>query len=82
MTEVSKHTGKKAAGWAIAEVAGRINEPKYGDFDIVKKLGGNWLCLGGSVTYNNDFWQATRTYQHHPDGWDPDIYKKGQVDKD
>ena len=81
MTETSKHVGKKAAGWAIAEVAGRINQPKYGDFEITEKLGGNWLCLGGTVSYNGEFWQASRTYQHSPDGWDNDIYKERQVSK-
>lgn len=43
-------------------------------FGIVKKLGGNWLCEGGSVSYDGKYWIATCTYAHSPDGWDQDLY--------
>lgn len=74
LTESSKHTTQDKAGWAIAERSGLIAEPTNGDFDIVNKLGGNWLCEGGSVNYDGKYWIATCTYAHSPDGWDERLY--------
>ena len=74
LSEQSKHTSQKQAGWAVAKKSGRIADPSNGDFGIVKKLGGNWLCEGGSVSYDGKYWIATCTYAHSPDGWDKDLY--------
>ena len=59
---------------SMAGKAMRGNTISNGDFGIVKKLGGNWLCEGGSVSYDGKYWIATCTYAHSPDGWDKDLY--------
>ena len=76
LTERSKHGSKKQAGWALAKKAGEIAVPTAGDFDIVKKFGGDWLCEGGTVSYDGRYWVATCVYTHSPDigGWDKDLY--------
>lgn len=78
LTEISRHNSKNSAGWAVAKVIGKIAKPSNGDFGVVKKNGGNWLCEGGSVSYNGKKWQASCTYAHAPgNGWDDDIYSQG-----
>lgn len=52
LTENSRHNGKTSAGNAVVKKAGKIATPEYGDFGIVNKLGGNWLCEGGSISFN------------------------------
>jgi hypothetical protein len=78
ITESSKHTTMKQASWAVSNRAGCIAKPLNGDFDIVKKYGGNWLCEGGNVSYDGSYWIATCSYSHSPskEGWDPDLYEK------
>ena len=77
VTESSKHTSQRAAGWAVGRRAGRISSPVNGDFGIVRRFGGNWLCEGGTVSYDGRYWVATCTYTHSPDrkGWDGDLYR-------
>lgn len=43
---------------------------------IVDKLGGDWLCEGGSISYDGKYWIAQCTYAHSPEktGWDKDLY--------
>jgi hypothetical protein len=74
LTETSKHGNKQQAGWAVAKKAGKIDFPTNGDFDIVQKFGGNWLCEGGSISYDGKYWIANCTFAHSPDGWDLDLY--------
>jgi hypothetical protein len=76
LTESSKHSSKKAAGWAIAKKAGKISDPDNGDFGIKSKLGGDWLCEGGQISFDGKYWIASCTFAHSPDGWDQDIYKE------
>ena len=66
----------KQASWALSNRAGLIATPQNGDFDIVKKYGGNWLCEGGNVSYDGNYWIATCTYTHSPDkdGWESKLY--------
>lgn len=76
LTELSRHNSKSSAGWAVANKIGKISMPSNGDFGVVAKNGGNWLCEGGSVTYNGKKWQASCTFAHAPgEGWDLDLYK-------
>ena len=76
LTEISRHNSKNSAGWAVAKKIGKIASPSNGDFGVVKKNGGNWLCEGGAVSYNGKKWQASCTFAHAPgEGWDNDIYK-------
>lgn len=77
LTERAKHTSKSKAGWVVASAAGTICKPNLGDFDIVKNFGGDWLCEGGSVSYDGHYWVATLQYTHSPDyyGWDKDLYQ-------
>lgn len=74
LTENSKHGSSKSAGWAVAKKSGKISNPSNGDFNITSKLGGNWLCEGGSVQYDGKNWIATCTFAHSPTGWDKDLY--------
>lgn len=75
LTEISRHNGKNSAGWAVAKKIGKIAKPSNGDFGVVSKNGGNWLCEGGSISYNGKKWQASCTFAHAPgDGWDEDLY--------
>lgn len=75
LTESSKHSSPTQAGWAVTQKSGKIAEPVNGDFGIVSKLGGNWLCEGGTVSYDGKYWIATCTYAHSPEGWDTDLYQ-------
>lgn len=61
----------------MAKRAGRVSSPSQGDFGITANFGGNWLCEGGSVSYDGKYWIATCTYTHSPskNGWDEDLYK-------
>lgn len=52
LTENSRHNGKTSAGNAVVKKAGKIADPEYGDFGVKNKLGGDWLCEGGSISYN------------------------------
>ena len=74
LTEVSRHNSKSSAGWAVRKKIGKISSPSNGDFGVKSKNGGNWLCEGGSISYNGKKWQATCTFAHSPDGWDTDLY--------
>jgi len=78
LTEKSKHINKSKAAWAVTKKAGKIATPDNGDFDIVSKFGGNWLCEGGTVSFDGRYWIATVTYVHSPDsnGWDADLYDR------
>lgn len=81
LTETSKHSSKAQAGWCVSAKSGKIDHPDNGDFGIVQKLGGNWLCEGGSISYDGKHWIASRTYAHSPDGWDADLYSEVQGGK-
>lgn len=74
LQEMSKHNSQTQAGWAISSKSGKIADPINGDFGIKKLLGGNWLCEGGSISYDGKHWIATCTYAHSPDGWDTRLY--------
>lgn len=76
LTESSKHGSQKQAGWAIAKKAGKIAKPENGDFDITTKFKGDWLCEGGTISYDGRYWVATVTYTHSPDkdGWNKHLY--------
>lgn len=76
LTEKSKHSSKRQAGWAVAKRAGRVSPPSQGDFGITANFGGDWLCEGGTVSYDGKYWIATCTYTHSPsmNGWDIDLY--------
>ena len=62
----------------LSRKMGRIAEPINGDFGIVKKFGGNWLCDGGSIQWDGKYWVATLTYTHSGDskGWDRSLYSE------
>lgn len=74
LQESSKHNSQTQAGWAISSKSGKIADPINGDFGIKTLLGGNWLCEGGTVSYDGKYWIATCTYAHSPDGWDTRLY--------
>lgn len=76
LTEIAKHANKAQAAWIISRRAGRISVPIYGDFGIVEKFQGNWLCEGGSLSYDGRYWLATLNYTHSPNktGWDQQLY--------
>lgn len=76
LTEHSRHNGQTSAGNAVIKKSGKIATPEYGDFGIVNKLGGDWLCEGGSISFNGEDWIASLTYAHSPDGWDKDLYSE------
>lgn len=77
MTESSKHGSEKQAGWVIKQKMGKIVKPENGDFDIVKKYGGNWLVTGADISYDGKYWISKCTYLYSPDGWDEELYDKG-----
>lgn len=70
ITEVAKHSTAKQAAWALKNMAGKISTPENGDFDIVKKFGGNWLCQGATIRYDGKYWLTNCQYLYSPDGWD------------
>lgn len=76
LTESSKHASKNDAAWAISSKSGRIAYPSSGDFGINDRIGGNWLCEGGSVREEGKYWVARCTYLHSGGrkGWDQDLY--------
>jgi len=76
LTESSKHGSEKQAGWVIKNKMGKIAKPENGDFDIVKKYGGNWLVTGADIGYDGKYWISKCTYLYSPDGWDEDLYDK------
>lgn len=76
ITESAKHGSEKQAGWAIKNKAGKITKPENGDFDIVKKYGGNWLCQGATIRYDGKYWISVCTYLYSPDGWNEELYDK------
>lgn len=82
LTEIGKHSTQNQAGWAVAERSGLIATPQNGDFGITDKLSGDWLCEGGSVSYDGKWWIATCTYAHSPDGWDTRLYNELHPNKD
>ena len=82
LTEIGKHSSQSQAGWAVAERSGLIATPQNGDFGITDKLSGDWLCEGGSVSYDGKWWIATCTYAHSPDGWDTRLYNELHPNKD
>ena len=78
LTESSKHSSQKQAGWAIAKKCGHIAKPENGDFGITDKYVGNWLCEGASISYDGKYWIAELHYLYSPSkkGWDSQIYSK------
>lgn len=44
LTEYSQARTASQASWMLKRAAGKITKPLNGDFDVVKKFGGNWLC--------------------------------------
>lgn len=79
LTQYSRVKDKSAGGWVVGKRAGKIADPQKGDFGIVKKFGGNWLCEGGSVQHDGRSWLAELHYVWSGDsfGWDADIYDEG-----
>lgn len=79
LTERSKNNTKEKAGWMMTKKAGKISHPLYSDFGITEMLSGNWLCEGGSIEYDGNYWITTRNFTHSPDildGWDPQLYER------
>ena len=77
LKEMSKHVDKMKASWCVQQRAGRIAKPLNGDFGITGNWGGDWLCQGGSVSFDGKYWVAVLTYLWSGDykGWDEDLYK-------
>ena len=78
LTQYSKHKTKSDAGWVLAKRAGKIAQPEKGDFGIISKFGGNWLCTGGSVQYDGKWWLAQLNYEWSGDslGWREELYPR------
>lgn len=74
LTERNKHTTQQRAGWAIAKKSGKIAKPENGDFGITSKYGGDWLCEGGTISWNGRYWESQISYLYSPTGWDQSIY--------
>lgn len=63
LTQYARVKDKSAGGWVISKRAGTVmkSTPK-GDFGIVKKYGGNWLCEGGTVQHDGRSWLCELNY--------------------
>lgn len=78
MTQYARAKDKSNGGWVVGKRAGKIADPQKGDFGIVKKFGGNWLCEGGSVQHDGRSWLCELQYTWSGDSWgfDQQIYDK------
>lgn len=56
--ESGRYLEKSQASWVTQKRAGKITTPIRGDFGVVDRWGGNWLCEGGSVTFDGSMWVA------------------------
>ena len=70
LTESSKCNNQVQAQWVVSKVAGKTGTPLNGDFGIVQKHGGEWLCEGASVQREGRVWIAKLNWTWAPHGWD------------
>lgn len=81
--ESSRHNKKSDASWVLSDRIGKICSPIKGDFDIVERYGGNWLCDSGSVIFDGKKWQADLQYTWGgPNGFDTTIYPVRNLPKE
>lgn len=67
LTEYAKARNQAQAAWMLKRSAGKISRPLNGDFGVVARFGGNWLCEGGSTQWDGKYYNTQITYTHSPD---------------